>query len=345
MGHNILMNMGFTRVGLIALLVTAAVIISQPSRASEEPEAIGKSMIQESVAMIACGDERFIDLSGLDYDACLSEAERIASNCWTDLELLLPDLGFGQSGFDDEANQDRVLSTMFALEKCIQASILLPPTESDISRYDRLRRSTREIDELTGARKSDAESDEQWTKIIATARAEHAEKRDLVSQISKALAADGLVSVTTDGRGGVLAFKKSENGSPVRVSEYLQSWKDVLADTNVQFATMRNEGVVLGVGPATSTDLHRIVIAYVSGYGETLPQCTPDFRHTRCGSCEIDRYVDSRAVLTWYSRDIENSGFREGLEGETFDMRDQMSVTMQCWKDGMSQLGFDVDPP
>jgi len=336
-------NKGLSRSSLIAALLAAAVIIPRSSLASEELDRIAKSTIQEGVAAVACGDQRLIGLSGLDYDACLARSEIVTHSCWDGMQPLLPDLRFGQSDFDEKENQKRVLSTLFVLEKCIQASILLPAAERDGTHNNELGDSKTEIDDLRGVKETGPESDIQWATIIENALSEYAEKRDLVNRISIALAADDLVSVALDGRGGVLAFKKERDGRLSRVSENLQYWKNMLADGNVRSAVIRDDGVVLGVGLETITDMHRIDVAYISGYEPTLPQCTPDFQNIPCGSCEIDRSDDDRAILSWYSREIENSESREEFDGDTINLSDQMSSAIQCWKDGMSQLGFDAD--
>ena len=102
--------------------------------------------------------------------------------------------------------------------------------------------------------------------------------------------------------------------------------------------------VTLSVGSGSITDLHRLDVSYTTALEPPLPQCTPDLRHIPCGSCEIDRANDHRAILMWLSREIEFGESREELDGDIVNLSDLQSRATQCWKDGMSQLGFDVEP-
>lgn len=325
---------------MFAVLLATSYFFAQPLFASEKLDTLGRSAIQDSVAAVVCGDQRLKRLSELDYDACLAKSESVASYCWRGIRSLLPDLRFGEPDFSDQENQDRVLSTFFILEKCLQASILLPNdgTQNEVSGD-----ANADVGSLSEFHVKEQESGEAWEHIIEDAKSDYAKKRNLVPRISSALLADDFVTVTVDSDGNALAFKNGQDGSLRSVSDNLQFWSEVLAAENVHSASRTDDGVFLSVDSELTTDLHRLEVSYISTLEPSLPPCAPNLRHIPCGTCEIDRSEDSRAILTWYSRDIETIESQGGRVGDSIDLSNHMSRVRQCWKQGMLQLGFDAD--
>ena len=332
------------RIRLISVFLVSAIFTSQSSFASEELNEIGKSAIEKNVAMIACADQKLIDLAGLNYDACLAKSESAMPYCWNGMEPLLPDLRFGKNDYEEKENQDRVRSTLFILGKCLQASILLSGDENDGTQQNEFGDSNGAVDSPRVIRENGPKSDETWARLIENARSEYVEKPDLVGRISDALDTDDLYLVTPDGRGGVFAFKMGQDGTLTRVSDNLRYWSEILADEDVNSARKTDAGVTLSVGSGSITDLHRLDVSYVTAHEPSLPQCTPELRHILCGSCEVDRTDDHRVILTWLSREIDFGESREGFGGDIGSSSDPQSIATQCWKDGMSQLGIDADP-
>jgi hypothetical protein len=314
------------RIILTSILLPAAVLMAHSLPAAEELEALAKSTIQESVAAVACGNRKLIELSGLDYDVCLAKSVSVAADCWGGMQPLIPDLRFGQSDFAEHVNEERVLSTLFILEKCIQASILLSSNGHNGTKHDK---SNGPEDTSSWAQDNDSEAKISWADFIQNARSEYANDRNLISKIVDSLKANSVFLVTLDSRGNASAFNMGKDETVTSVSDNLQYWSEILKDTNVRSATSTDDGAILSVGSDMTTDLHNLGVSYMSALEPRFPQCTPDFRRVPCGSCEIDRTDDHRAILTWSSLAIE--------------WKNQKKESMQCWKDGMSELGVNVD--
>lgn len=317
--------------GVSAVLLAISVLSAGHAGATEKAETLSRVTMQEGVAAIACGDQALIGLAGLDYDACIAKSESVAPYCWAAMEPLLPDLRFGQSDFADKENEERVLSTLFVLEKCIQASILLPSDD-----HDQAQQGAAKI------RRPAPHPDEVWTKLVERALSEFTEKRPLLNDLSEAMTAQDLFSVTLNNKDEVLAYRMAEDGTLVAVSENAQSWRKELVEANVVSAVRMNGGIVYSVGLNSRTDAHRLAVSYSSDLEQELPKCRPELQQILCGSCEVDRSDDHRAVVTWFSHEIKDGQVRKAVDGHDIELIDSTSVSMQCWKDGMAQLGFDV---
>ena len=107
------------------LFLACAVVLSPFAIASDDPNSLAREFIRESVAIESCADREFLGRTDLDHDTCVSRFENAVSRCWETIRPIIPDLRFGQRDFGDDENSEKVLATMYALQKCAQSAILL----------------------------------------------------------------------------------------------------------------------------------------------------------------------------------------------------------------------------
>lgn len=318
-----------SKIILTTILLISAGILSTSLSASEEAHALGQSMFQESVTAVACGDRALLDLAGLDYDACLSKSEEVVPDCWAGMQPLLPDLRFGQADFESEENQERLLSAIFILEKCLQASVLLRSDENAGVR----RNGTNIAQEYDENRRL---INRNWAAVIEKEQSKFVVNADSADRISKGMVEDGLASIVVDSQGEVTAFSDDDEMNLERVIEHNRPWNEIFDESGVQYAYLTDDGVTLGIGREVVTDLHSLNITYVLAHRSKLPQCESDLQRLKCGSCELDQSEDAQAILTWHSRDLARSV-------EEKDLTEQMSMFEQCWEDEMSSIGFNLE--
>ncbi|MDH4056756.1 MAG: hypothetical protein OEV58_15445 [Gammaproteobacteria bacterium] len=310
-------------------------LIAHPTPAVEGLDAIAKSAIQDGVITIVCGDKQLLDLSGLNFDTCLRKSERHASVCWQAMQPLIPDLEFGTEEFSEK--EDLVLSTLFILEKCIQSSILLATNgqgDTDSNGAHSPDAQARQFDS--------AHADAIWLAFIDNARSEYADKEDLLKGIAMAMAASNISLLIDDGLGRILGFSIGEDGSLTPVTENMEPWGERLASANLQSVTRSESGINFAGRMSTQTELHELVASYDSNLKLQYPQCAPEFTRIPCGSCEAARSTSYLVIVSWFLRKMGEFESSTRPDGDIMGSHDHQNLRMQCWIDGMSQLGIDA---
>ena len=108
---------------LFVLLVAST--LARNTEASEVTDEQVKAMMLTEAAAGACHNPKMLEISGLDNDSCLAQAESVAVYCWGRSLPWLPDLGIANSVGVGSKNIHETLTAISVLQTFMQARILL----------------------------------------------------------------------------------------------------------------------------------------------------------------------------------------------------------------------------
>lgn len=303
------------------------------SSAFGQIEAWEASLLEDGTLLAICKDEKFLSLGSLTFDSCISEARKHSSQCWAHLSSVVVAEEDVSTSTVGRRSKEQTSDVVWLFVRCIQSSILLPhlapPGETLVQDTDSRRNNEPELADWTAATKKSVLIYDDIRQALLT--------------IEKRLSDSEYQRVSKIGRGEVTATLRENNVVTSVQPDSPERWAELLNASRLESAQRARTEYHFDYAPVMSTSEHTFDFIFVHSPISTLKECRPEFVELNCGSCDVHVEEGVVARMTWHSNEVlRDTGDIDISNIDAINLEDVAnSKIVECWFEGMEQLGYD----